>query len=202
MTTPKKPFWLRPRYTVVPLVALVAAIACFVLAFKVHGAPSVPGETPYMLGVVGLAFLVLPVLSLYFRYRAWKKWEYLTYRNVAIMLDLGGYKARRAAVLAEVVEALDAWKGLHGDRKINEVVEQGVIWVRFEEKPINLNGRGVEGYTDFSTRTVVVGYNAGKPPSVHETALQHEVGHIVLGGLTGSYNEEYHHSIAESHGFR
>jgi hypothetical protein len=201
MEAPKKPYWLKARDLLIPAVCALAAGACLALIPWMDG-EDLPLDAPYLVAFMGFTFLLVGAASVYFRYRSSRGWKYGTYKGVAAMVRPNGYDPISAINVAAVIhDALQAWVPVYGGRTIEKLASESVFWVTFEAAPLNHNGRMVEGYVYHHTRDIVVGYRGAHQP-VEDTALMHEVGHIVAGEVSGDWHEGRHHAVSQAYGIK
>lgn len=214
MVAPPRPHWITLRDLLFPgsLVPLSFAATLWVCFADIDSAT--PGQTlpTGVFGAQGLMGFVTLVLAgvygrlLWLRYQALKPFIFIQGPFYSIMLDPGRYRGSLEPhlVIGQFHTAFDVWQKAFPWSQIRDFADNALFWVWLRPLPIECNWgsrEAVNGYTIVRSRKMVIGYKHAKEP-LAETALQHEIGHILQGELTGSWMMSEHHDKAKALGIR
>lgn len=213
--SPSKPHWFNFRDLLFPGSVAIVAVACLILVLLAGDLQSAtPGkELPTgIFGVQGLfAFVALVTTGIYIavlwiRHLELSRFVYVRGPYYAVMVNPGSFKGdiSSEAVMREFQSAFDHWSQVFTHETVWRLANDDVFWVWL--KPTNLvekwnKSAKVAGYTVSRSRRVVVGY-ATSNDRLSETPLQHEIGHVIQGEITGDWTESVHHALAQERGIR
>jgi hypothetical protein len=183
----------------------VPALACYVFSALTIGGGSL--EATLLLLTVGLAFTGIWV------YVYWKKSQYISSFTImtrqGVMVRLGGYQCTVDALEARI-ELVIATCSVRWP-KARWAVERAPIWVSFEPGILEHPQPGVKTrVAGFATmnRVIHVGYfnRITREPDpttpLEYTAFDHELGHVILGDVLGTWDEAKHHALMTEVGIR
>ncbi len=169
------------------------------LVHGVHGDPSAVAQWPYLMTATGLGFFFV-----YYRVIIARKHEIAGYTfaggpTYGLCVKFGDYKLANGEVLADfatiVRKTAQGWTAAGWTlEQINAVLNSDYIWVVFEPGDVDLPHEAgkVAGYTVAYSRNMVIGYKPGA--TIEQTAFAHELGHIIQGNMTGSWDMDEHHA--------
>lgn len=197
----KKPSW----FLLKDLFAL-AGPGVATLGLGLYGLSSgfIATEATVMLAVVGLAFIGIWIRILFNRKQTLS--EYHWYPTYGFMVhDDGGKYHLPGTVLfeASVWRTIQAWAPYYNADFL--VKGSDIIWVYFkkdlDENDKNPANKKVNGVTIGYSHTTEVDYDSADQP-LERTAFEHELGHLIMGWGSGSWDEEVHHDFMKKHGLR
>lgn len=216
MAAPKKPHWFRLDDLLmpgsIPIIMLIATICIFAAGDNIQSATEGMELPTGVFGVHGLMVVVTLVsLGIYLRVLFARKsglaeFKYVKGPNFAFMVHPGDYKSAldEQEVIRLAEQAFQDWSKLFSSKEIENFVDDALFWVWFKPHPLKqVRGQPVKaaGATIPGTRKMVVSF---KDPNqeLDATSFRHELGHVIQGGLTGSWNEAEHHSRSKGLGIR
>jgi hypothetical protein len=127
-----------------------------------------------------------------------KKYTFIDAKDYGIMVSFGGYNGTTSEEILKAFEStVKDWSYVLSEDKVRAYLKKDkLFWFEFQEMPIKLPGstRPVSGYTYYNTLVMHIGFNDGI--KLESTAFQHELGHVLQGGVTGVWDEALHHKIA------
>lgn len=188
-----KPSWFQP----LDLIPLLFAAGCAIFAFA-HGF-----ESEHQTQASVLLVLVPSLIWLIWGYGMWRRKKFLDscvwYPTYRIMLQPEGWLPPTEQELdAFVASVVRAWIPHHAAAE--RLLKGRVKWVYMkkglDEKPINPNWGLAKGITVAGGSVIYVDYNS-KLDTIERTALVHELGHIIMGLSTGSWNQAEHHAFTK-----
>lgn len=212
MAVPKKPSVIRWRDAVIPGSLPVVSGVLTLIVFLADDLTTSAGD-PLPSGIFGvhgvmvamtLAFAAITFVWIRLRWRKLQAFEYLPGPYYALMIHRGDYKAAYddAQIFEEFEAAFTGWGKVFDPKEIRNFADDALFWLWFEQGPIIERVRGKEikmaGETIGGSRSMKVAFkNPTDDPS--KTALQHEIGHVIQGHITGKWNEAEHHNRAKQH---
>jgi len=208
---PAKPHWFKWRDLLFPgSLALVAwPLSIWVLLAENVRSGKPGAELPTgVLGYQGLMVVVALAMTGIYGWLLWRRhaelapFVYIKGPYYAVMLHPGRYQGDRSheAVTREFQRAFERWSKVFDQRDIWRMASSSVFWLWL--KPNNLvdrwdPGKKVAGHTISRSRKMVIAYTMSTDP-LSLTSLEHELGHVIQGELTGDWSEGAHHSRASS----
>jgi len=215
MAAPTKPRWLRLDDFLLPGSLPLISLALTIWLFNADDLTTSDGS-PLPMGVFGfhglMVTLTLVFLGIYLRlvwnrYKALKPFRYVKGNNCAFMVHPGEYKGSFETEILRLANlTFDGWSRVFGEVKIKDFKDDALFWVWFEPHPIeNVQVRGqtikAAGVTIGGSRKMRVAY---KDPfqELDQTALRHEIGHVIQGHITGSWDNDEHHERSNKHNLR
>lgn len=164
--------------------------------FGVHG----------LMVTLTLATVVVYAGLLWSRHRFLSKFEFYQGPGFALMVHPGDYETALNGneVIRLAQTAFQEWGTVLGEEAVNRFTNGSLFWVWFLPWPIE-QVRGtdlkVAGRTIVGSKMMQVSY---RTPTValDTTAFRHEIGHVVQGFVTGSWDESEHHERARQHNLR
>ena len=203
----KKPSWFRWLDLLFPGSLWVVSGVLTVLTFRygttLEGEPLTLGPKLMMIGLT-LAFLGIYLVLLYLRKKALDKFVFIDARGYGLMVHTGGWKEFDRVEFKEVTDAtFVAWGEVLGVQVTKLYLNSdNIYWAWFEPGPIETpTKQKVAGYTIPRSNRVHVGYKTPDQP-LTKTAYEHELGHIIQGWVTGSWDETEHHERAKKYGLK
>jgi hypothetical protein len=198
------PFQLKDTLLFGAVFALAAVGAFFVYTGNFE---SVSGE-PIPTGITGIhglmATLLLSIVGGYvaivwYKWRQLKEFTYVTGADYALMVKAGGYNFNREEIIRLADITFGEWAAVIDD--VQKYRKGALIWVWFEEGAVDhplLRNTKLAGYAINNTSSIHVSYTQGIP--VEQTAFKHELGHLIIGNVTGNWSQNEHHKMAKEWG--
>jgi hypothetical protein len=198
----KKPQWFRPIDAVSFLIPIVGASAATIYAMAVGVEGPHAKEGIALCWVVVALFIAIWGVYSYQRKKALD--QYRWYPNYGFFVHPGGYQLPPDGVFdGSVFKTIQLWSRFHPNAE--QIIQQEVIWVFFkkdlDESPRNLAHMKVEGLTVAYSHVMAVDYDHPEDDFNH-TAFEHELGHIIHGHATGTWDLAEHHDFAKKNGLR
>ncbi len=196
----RKPSWIQP----LDLLPVLFTVACTAYALTHEFEAKHRGEAMALLLVVPVVMAILIGLGWYKR----KQWldSFVWYPTYGFMIDTekeGYLPPAEQEFDAFIASTARAWAAVHPAADL--LLKSRVKWLYFrkgmDEKPMRGSWGLVKGVTVLGGSTLYVDYNFRLEPLEH-TALEHELGHVIHGLATGTWDQEEHHSFMKKHGLR
>lgn len=205
MRPPDKPHWFRwthAAFGAIPLVSIVATVAVLLSDELTNSAGEVISAVAPRLFMVGLSLVFLGMwLGLLWRdKRKHDRYTYIEGDTFGIMVDPGGYGLDQGRLIGETLDSIVQWSRVFPSSKIVKLFDGLILWVVFKKEPLLLNRVRVAGYS-MPKAKIFVSYKESSQP-LRKTAYQHELGHVIQGNVTGSWNQGEHHQRAKDVGLR
>lgn len=209
--TPKKPHWFRLADILMPGSLTFLSLLATIWVFSLDRLESATGESlpSGIFGVHGLmvavtlGFAVVYLRLLYARWSDLKPFRYIKGPGYGVMLHSGGYEGPITDddVIREFEGALAGWGRVLSLARVISMANQSVFWVWF--RPTLTHPRmgesvKIAGHTVAGAKKIVVIYKDPKTP-LRDTALRHEIGHVIQGHITGSWDQAEHHLRSSEH---
>lgn len=194
---PRKPHWFTLRDLLFPGSLVPVALGLWLWAHLVDGGPLVP-----IAGVVMLIAVASYLSVLWRRYRLLAGFTYIRGPFYSLMVHAGSYAGSldANAVIGQFAIAFDQWQKAFAWSQIRGFADSALFWVWFEPTTAGVCCLGermtLPGFSAPRYRKLVVGYRRSSEP-LHQTTLQHELGHAIQGALTGSWMVLGHHDRAQ-----
>ena len=191
------PWRLEDALTFGGVSGLVTAVAVYAQVMGSDGPAS--GQT--LLWVVSAAFWAI------YGVLVWARWRFIASFDLVLpngmMVRTNGYKAP----LVEFEKELEGVKTLWSPHipRAAELLRQSRVWVNFEAKKLKLSGFVQEtpklfaGLTSMGGESMRLTYFEDPVLPLSKTAFSHELGHIILGRSTGSWDNTTHHAFMKEH---
>ena len=195
-----KPSWFQPLY-LIP-VFVTTAISTYAL---IHGFEAQHHtQATALLVLVPMLTLVAVALTM------WKRKKYIDsftwFPTYGFMVDneKGGYLLPAEQEFDLFVSSVvHSWEPFHPAAEL--LMKSRVKWLYFrkgmDEKPIRASWGLVEGIVVQGGSVLYVDYDTKLDP-IQKTALAHELGHVIHGLATGSWDVEEHHSFMKKNHLR
>lgn len=208
---PKKPTWFKfgdlLGFGGPTLLSLIGTIIVFCSDSIVNAATGAPVPTG-VFGVHGLmvtltlTFLAIYLYVIHLRVKDLKPFRYMTGNGYGVMVHSGKYETsfEDDDILGQFEQAFSDWDKIFPG-KVYPKVNGKVFWVWFEPAPLHSPRSKlikVAGYTIAGSAKTTVAYKDPKQP-LDRTALQHEIGHMIQGAVTGSWDMAEHHKRSADH---
>lgn len=195
----KKPHWFNPMDFLALSVCALGGIAILIYAL-INGVQG-PGSKE------GLALLVLVDVCfvLFWGIHARDRKHWLdTFRWIPeynLMVQANGYLLPADSEINGVVRAvIHSWMPFHPNAE--DILRAEVNWIHFQkdlnETPMNPSLKKLNGFTVAGTHVVYVDFD-NKLDALQRTSFAHELGHIIHGVATGSWDEGEHHKFMDMH---
>lgn len=174
--------------------------ACvFALAFHVARS-DVSTESKALMWACAFSFLSIYALLVFWRYRSLNK--FIWYPKHGFMVNVDEWAGDRSGMDLLIERTANSWKEAENYPSL-KIIHKNVIWVHFKPGPItrvrNQIIKPVAGYVIARGFDMVVGY-LERGQSLDRTAFEHELGHLIQGHATDSWDEAEHHARAKRHG--
>lgn len=130
--------------------------------------------------------------------------DFTWYPTYGFMVHGNGYTLPSATDFDfAVASTISAWSLYHRDAK--SIVQSEVNWVFFvkdlNESDKNPTHTKVNGFTFARSHSMTVNFNDPNG-DFDQTSFEHELGHVIRGYATGSWDMAEHHQFAAAHGLR
>ena len=160
----------------------------------------VSGQAKAITWACAAGFVFIYAMLVYSRHRALKRFTWLPKHGLMVDKDQwGGYLSGMDDVVEKVADQWSKAEGYDGLK----IIHGNVIWIHFRPGPITrVRGQDVKpvaGYVIPRGYDMVVGYT-GRGQPLERTAFEHELGHLVQGHATGSWDEAEHHERSKRRG--
>lgn len=195
-----KPSWFQPL-TLIPAAMAIASVSYALVA----GVESKhPTQAIVLLGAIPALALGLAFLDMYNR----KRWldRFVWYPTYGFMIDTeneGYLPPAEEEFDTFVASVAKSWAPFHPSA--DRLLRSRVKWLYFrkgmDEKPVHASWGLVKGITVQGGSTIYVDYNFKLDP-IEKTALAHELGHVIHGLATGTWDQEEHHAFAKKNHLR
>lgn len=195
----KKPHWFRP----LDLAYLFCGgLAAGLTAYAVINRAQGPAGWQILMGVVSLLFFVFFVITAYQRKKWLDTFEWLP--TFGFMIQTNGYSLPASSEVDQVIErTVRDWSKFFPGA--GSLLMKEVTWVHFQkdlnETAMNPAHQKVKGLTLAGTHIIYVDYD-NKLDSLEKTAFQHELGHIIYGNATNSWDQEEQHEYIRTRGLK
>lgn len=191
---PRKPHWFTSRDLLFPGSFVPLTLGLWVWA---SGGPlEVPAAALVLVAMVAY----LRVLRK--RYSLLAGFTYVRGPFYSLMVHPGSYAGSLDpdVLIGQFSIAFDQWQKAFTWSKIRSFGDNALFWIWFKPNSAGSCCAGermsVPGFSAPRSRKLVVGYRRSSEP-LHQTTLQHELGHVIQGALTGSWMVLGHHDRAQ-----
>ena len=192
----KKPSIFRIQDTLTfGVLSIISLILAIYVSMK---ADDIPASSMALIWVVALCFIGIYQCVLWMRYKFLSDFKYAIPDN--FLVDPSGYKVSQEQISSEINRVVSILEKNYTDTK--NAIKSDVIYIKFNDGPLPPQTEfGVKrmGYVVVNGNVAYVAY-LKSDEKVNETALGHEISHIILGRVTGDWDCDIHHKIMQQLG--
>ena len=178
--------------------AIAALVTCVAIYAQVNGIEGHPRAYVHM-WVVTAAFWSVYLLLVRARSKFIESYDLVL--STGMMVQTNGYKISRTEFETELRRVCSLWFPHYP--RAQEFLEQSRIWVRFESKILEKRAfsrstpRTFAGLTSMGGESIRLTYFEDPLKQLEQTAFAHELGHVILGRATNSWDNDQHHKFMQ-----
>lgn len=205
---PRKPHWFRARDAFIAGTLLaVSGMSMFCTALPAAADALGRWVIVVRVGIVATFLLAAAAhaRTLWQRRQILEPFIYIAGPFYAVMVHPGSYgeTLTPSLVTGQFFNAFAAWQQAFGWTRVRDFANGALFWVWFKPNLAGTCGHGskmlLPGLSVARMHKIVVSYRRSNE-TLDQTTFQHELGHVIQGGLTGSWSIEAHHDRAAHFG--
>ena len=195
-----KPSWFQPLNLLPAVVAAASAAYALISGIEAEH----PTQAKILLVAVPVVMLIITAIDAWNR----KKWldTFIWFPKYGFMIDTEneGYLLPAESEFDNFVASVaESWTPFHPTADM--LLRRSVKWLHFrkgmDEKPIKPSWGLVKGITVAGGSSIYVDYNSKLDP-IEKTAFAHELGHVIHGLATNTWDQAEHHAFAKKNHLR
>lgn len=210
---PPKPHWFSVREALFPGSLVPLTLIALLWSFTATAEGTLDswslarGWARGALAIVAIIAVAIYGRLLARRRRLLQPFIYIRGPFYSVMLHPGSYTGPLdpEAIIGQFFTAFDRWQSVFKWTQIRDFANSALFWVWLKPNLAGACGSAqrieTPGFDIARAHKLVVSYRKSNEP-LHQTTLQHELGHVIQGGLTGAWSEQAHHDRAHDHGLR